>query len=89
MTQWVKDLVLSLLQLRSLLWYRFYPWFWNFHMPWGTPPPQKKAGIKSGERVFSMIIELQKGGGNPPPPKKKAGIKSEKVKQNKTEECLK
>lgn len=33
---------------------------WDFHMPWGTPPPKKKAGIKS-----------------------------EKVKQNKTEECLK
>ena len=30
--QWVKDLVLSLLWLRSLLWPGFHPWSGNFHM---------------------------------------------------------
>ena len=32
--QWVKDLVLSLQWLRSLLWHRFDPWPGNFHMLW-------------------------------------------------------
>ena len=31
--QQAKDLVLSLQELRSLLWYRFYPWPRNFYMP--------------------------------------------------------
>lgn len=31
--QWVKDPALSLLWPRLLLWYRFHPWPWNFHMP--------------------------------------------------------
>ena len=30
MAQWVKDLVLSLLWLGSLLWNWFDPWPWNF-----------------------------------------------------------
>ena len=33
---WVKDLALSLLWLRSLL------WPWNFHMPWEQPKRNKK-----------------------------------------------
>ena len=32
MSQWVKDLVLSLLWLRLLLWCRFNPWPRNFHV---------------------------------------------------------
>ena len=32
--QWVKDLELSLKQLRPLFWYRFEPWPGNFHMTW-------------------------------------------------------
>ena len=36
MTQWVKDLVLSLQQLESLLWRRFDPWPGNYNMPLGT-----------------------------------------------------
>ena len=31
---WVKDPVLSLQQLGSLLWHRFNPWTRNFHMLW-------------------------------------------------------
>ena len=43
MSQWVKDLVLSLLWLSSLLWCRFDPWPGNFYMPWvQAPPPPKK-----------------------------------------------
>ena len=30
----VKDPVLSLQRLGSLLWCGFDPWPWNFHMPW-------------------------------------------------------
>ena len=43
--QQVKDLVLSLLWLRSKLWHRFDPWPWNFHMPWAW---QKKKGKAMG-----------------------------------------
>ena len=32
MAQRVKDLVLLLKQLGSLLWHGFYPWLRNFHM---------------------------------------------------------
>ena len=32
--QWIKDLVLSLLQLGSLLWRAFDAWPGNFCMPW-------------------------------------------------------
>ena len=39
--QKVKDLVVSLQQLRSLLWYGFNPWPGNFHMPQVWP---KKMG---------------------------------------------
>ena len=35
-TQWVKDLVLSLQQLESLLWCRFDLWLGNYNMPLGT-----------------------------------------------------
>ena len=34
--QWIKDLVLS------LLWPRFHPWHWNFHMPWSWPEKRRK-----------------------------------------------
>ena len=37
MTQQVKDLVLSLLRLRSLLWCVFDPWPWNLCMLWMWP----------------------------------------------------
>ena len=34
MVQWIKDPVLSLQQLGSLLWHRFSLWPGNYHMPW-------------------------------------------------------
>ena len=37
MAQQVKDLVLTLLFLRSLLSYGFDPWPRNFHLPWMQP----------------------------------------------------
>ena len=42
MVQQVKDLALSLQQLRSLLWSRFDPWPRNFHMPWVQTKKKKK-----------------------------------------------
>ena len=41
LAQWVKDPVLSLLWLRSLLWYRFDPWSENFYMRWACLHPPK------------------------------------------------
>ena len=42
MVQWVKDPVLSLQWLRSLLWRGFDPWPGNFHLP--KEQPKKKKG---------------------------------------------
>ena len=38
----VKDLALTLLWLRLLLWCRFDPWPGNFHMLWVQPQKKKK-----------------------------------------------
>ena len=46
--QWVKDLALSLLWLKSLLWYRFNPWSRKFCMPWAWP---KKA-------IFTAVLRI-------------------------------
>ena len=43
MVQWVKDLALSLQQLRSLLWRGFDPWPWNSHMPQVQPKQTNKT----------------------------------------------
>ena len=40
--QQIKDLVLSLLWLRSLLWHRFDPWPRKFCMLWVWPKTNKK-----------------------------------------------
>ena len=45
MAQWVKDLVLSLLWLGSLLWHGFNPWPGNFRMPQVWPKKKKKKGL--------------------------------------------
>ena len=37
-----KDLALSLLWLRLLLWYGFDPWPGNVHMPWARPKKYRK-----------------------------------------------
>ena len=57
--QWVKDPVLSLRWLRSLLW-QVNPWPWNFHMVWvqskqnktKQPPPPKSLH----RNVYSSFI---------------------------------
>ena len=43
--QWIKDLVLPLLWLRSLLWHRFDPWPGNCHMlrEWPEMKNKQKA----------------------------------------------
>ena len=38
----VKDPVLSLPWLGSLLWHGFDPWPWNFHVPWAWPKNKTK-----------------------------------------------
>ena len=42
MAQRVKDPMLSLQQLGSLLWGRFDPWPGSFHMPWVRPKDKNK-----------------------------------------------
>ena len=42
MVQWVKDPVLSLKQLRSLLWHAFNPRSGDFLMPWMQPKKTPK-----------------------------------------------
>ena len=46
MVKQVKDMVLSLLWLRLLLWHRFDPWPRNFHMPGELPKKTKKKKQK-------------------------------------------
>ena len=52
--QWVEDPVLSLQQLRLLLWYRFDPWPGNFHMP-RSRPKKNKPNIKPTSWLLSII----------------------------------
>ena len=42
---WVKDPVLPLQQLRSLLWHGFESWPGNFDVPQEQHPPKKKRNI--------------------------------------------
>ena len=59
MAQRVKDLVLSLQWLRSLLWHRFQPWPRNFHMPWAWPKRKKKSSVKRREEMFVSMWLLR------------------------------
>ena len=52
-TQWGKDLALSLLWAGSLLWLRFHPWPGNFRMP-GTWPKKKKK--KKKKKAYGYIV---------------------------------
>ena len=52
MDQWVKDLVLSLLWLGSLLWHEFNSWPRNFHIPWAW---QKKKIFFLKKNYFSNL----------------------------------
>ena len=54
MAQQVKDAMLSLLQLRSLLWCGFDPWPRNFHMLLAWPKRKKKVIISD-----NMIVQLK------------------------------
>ena len=47
----VKDLALSLLWLRSLLWWGFDPWPGNFCMPWAWQKKKKKKKKKRAEET--------------------------------------
>ena len=50
--QWVKDLTLLVLWLRSLLWFGFDLGTGNFHIPWARP--KKKRLYKS--KYFGNIL---------------------------------
>ena len=55
--QWVKDLVLSLQWLRSLLWYVLDPWPRNFCMLWAWPQivtRVKKRSLYTDKSVSSL-----------------------------------
>lgn len=45
LAQWEKELALSLLWLRLLLWHWFSPWPRNFHLPWAQPKKKKKKKV--------------------------------------------
>ena len=60
LAQWVKDLVLSLLWLRSLLWRRFDPWLRNFHIPPGQPKNRKEKE-EEGEEEKKMSPMSDRG----------------------------
>ena len=49
MAQWVKDPMLSLQPLRSLLWHGFNPWSGNFHLAWAQSKKQKMKKEKRQE----------------------------------------
>ena len=57
MAQLVKDPVLSLLQLRSLLWCGFHPLLGNFWMPWVQP---KKKEKKKKKKTFVTPIACRR-----------------------------
>ena len=56
MAQKVKDLVLSLQWLGSLLCCGFSPWPRNFHMPQAWPKKKKKSSKKITYKYLSIII---------------------------------
>ena len=61
----VKDLALSLLWLRLLLWHGFDPWPRNFHMPWVLPKKKKKPCLcwerdkQNGQQILKMHKTLE------------------------------
>ena len=68
--QWVKDLVLSLQQLRSLLWCGFHPWPRNFCMLWVQPKKQtnkqtnkQKKTKKTDERKTLCCDSMRRNSG--------------------------
>ena len=65
MIQWVKDLALSLQQLRSLLWGGFNPWLGKFHMPQVQTKKKKKVHINNiREPILEEFLWLAGGSMN-------------------------
>jgi len=64
--QWVKDLVLSLQWLGSLLRHSFNPWLGNFHMPQAWPKKKRKTIQVIGRTQLTAVThgveERQRGG---------------------------
>ena len=59
MVQQVKNLALSPQWLGLLLWCRFDPWPWNFHMSWAWPRKKKKIeGEKASELDMSPDLNF-------------------------------
>ena len=60
MARWVKDLVLSLLWLRSLLWFGFDPWLENFCLlsvqPKKKKKKRKKKSVSSNSFLQAMFV---------------------------------
>ena len=61
MAQQVKDLVLSLQWLRSLVWRRFDPWTGNFHMllvlqKWGGGEEERKGSFSWESRMKGQYL---------------------------------
>lgn len=55
MAESIKDPVLSLQQLRLMLWHRFHLCPWNFHMPWGH---SQQEGKRKNSSVHSLVAFL-------------------------------
>ena len=53
-THWVRDLALSLQQLRLLLWHGFHLWPGNFHMPWVWPEKKKEKKVIECSYCFAL-----------------------------------
>ena len=51
--QWIKDAVLSLQQLRLLLWHKFYLWPGDFHTPW---VPKNKIYVRPLENRHTQRV---------------------------------
>lgn len=60
MLQCVRDPALSLEQFGSLLWHRFEPWPWNFHMSQAWPKRKKKMvptfQMVEAEKYLPLIV---------------------------------
>ena len=55
--QQVKDPALSLMQLWSLQWHRFYLWPRNFHMPQAQPEKKKKKKAAYHPEMFNKCCK--------------------------------
>ena len=56
MTHWVKDPVLSLQWLGSLLWRGFHSWPGNFCMPQAQPKRKKGKKLKESSHCGSVVM---------------------------------